>query len=112
MAQRVVVKYVDDITGEEGASTHRFGYAGTEYEIDLVDGNSEKLRQALDPFIQAARKASPSRQRSSGGASRPSPTRKNDPAKVREWARENGHTISERGRVPAEVTAAYEAAHN
>ncbi|MFV0375478.1 Lsr2 dimerization domain-containing protein, partial [Microbacterium sp.] len=30
---------------------------------------------------------------------------------VREWAAKNGHTVSERGRVPAAVLAAYDAAH-
>ncbi|WP_345134066.1 Lsr2 family DNA-binding protein [Microbacterium laevaniformans] len=33
-----------------------------------------------------------------------------DLAAVREWARANGHTVSERGRVPAAVLEAYAAA--
>ena len=32
-------------------------------------------------------------------------------ADVRAWARENGFAVSERGRIPAEIWAAYEAAH-
>jgi Lsr2 len=32
---------------------------------------------------------------------------KTDPATVRNWARANGHTIRDRGRVPATVLAAY-----
>ena len=32
-------------------------------------------------------------------------------AEIRAWARENGHRVSDRGRMPAEVVAAYEAAH-
>jgi hypothetical protein len=31
---------------------------------------------------------------------------------VRAWARENGYQISDRGRIPAEVTEAYSAAHS
>lgn len=34
-----------------------------------------------------------------------------DTAAVRAWARENGYEISDRGRLPAEVTEAYAAAH-
>jgi hypothetical protein len=34
-----------------------------------------------------------------------------DTAAVRAWARENGYQISDRGRIPAEVTEAYSAAH-
>lgn len=32
-------------------------------------------------------------------------------AELRSWARENSYTVSDRGRVPATVTAAYHAAH-
>lgn len=32
-------------------------------------------------------------------------------AQVRSWARENGHTVSDRGRLPAAVLAAYQAAN-
>ena len=30
---------------------------------------------------------------------------------VRAWANENGLTVSDRGRIPADIIAAYEAAH-
>jgi hypothetical protein len=30
---------------------------------------------------------------------------------VREWARKNGHKVSDRGRISAEVQAAYDKAH-
>jgi len=32
-------------------------------------------------------------------------------AELRSWARENGHTVSDRGRVPAAVVTAYRQAH-
>jgi Lsr2 len=35
---------------------------------------------------------------------------KTDPALVRSWARANGHTIRDRGRVPADILAAYQGA--
>ncbi|MSW71652.1 MAG: Lsr2 family protein, partial [Actinobacteria bacterium] len=30
---------------------------------------------------------------------------------IREWARKNGHTVSDRGRLSGRVVEAYEAAH-
>jgi hypothetical protein len=30
---------------------------------------------------------------------------------VRAWARQNGHQVSDRGRIPASVQAAYDKAH-
>jgi hypothetical protein len=35
---------------------------------------------------------------------------KPDPASVRAWAKANGHEVNDRGRVPANLTAAYVAA--
>jgi nucleoid-associated protein Lsr2 len=30
---------------------------------------------------------------------------------IREWARQNGHKVSERGRIPKSILEAYQAAH-
>jgi hypothetical protein len=30
---------------------------------------------------------------------------------IRDWARRNGHQVSDRGRIPASVVSAYEDAH-
>jgi hypothetical protein len=30
---------------------------------------------------------------------------------IRDWARKNGHAVSDRGRIPASVVEAYEGAH-
>jgi hypothetical protein len=32
-------------------------------------------------------------------------------ARIREWAKQHGKKISERGRIPADILAEYEAAH-
>ena len=74
---------------------------------------------ALAPFIAAARSvsarstASAPRRGSSGGGGR-APQRRSgqrDYGPIREWASANGYTVSERGRVPASVLEAYDAAH-
>jgi hypothetical protein len=83
---------------------------GKGYTIDLSDTNASKLREILTPFVTAAR-------RPSGSAHRPiaSPARSGGPSRSRDetqamrgWLRENGYTVKDRGRVPAEFVAAYE----
>ncbi|AUG29131.1 MULTISPECIES: Lsr2 family protein [Microbacterium] len=117
MAQKVIVELVDDLDGTpiahgKGGSVS-FALGKKSYEIDLSDENLAKLEDALAPFISAARASSPA---TNGGARRTGArsSRKasgKDLGVVREWARANGHTVSERGRVPAAVLEAYTAAH-
>ncbi|GAA3629811.1 Lsr2 family protein [Microbacterium awajiense] len=116
MARRIVHQLVDDLDGtilEIGAGeTVLFSLDGTAYEIDLTDANAAALRDALAPYVSAGRTISSSR--SSGGSSAPRKRRRSgqqDYSGVREWANENGYKVSERGRIPASVLEAYEAAH-
>lgn len=114
MARRIVHQLVDDIDGSvlevgEGETVH-FSLNGTAYEIDLNTAHAEELRKALEPYVAAGRKAgSSSSPRAS--ASRKRPARNPEVAAIRAWANENGHKLSERGRIPAQVVEAYNAAH-
>lgn len=115
MARRIVHQLVDDIDGEVleagTGETVSFSLNGTAYEIDLSEKNAAELREALEPWISAGRKAS-----SSNGAGRQTRgTRRRsasgrDLTAVRTWAKENGHKVSDRGRVPESVLQAYDAA--
>ncbi|MBE7325515.1 Lsr2 family protein [Nocardioides sp. Y6] len=113
MAQKVNIILVDDIDGSPADETITFGLDNTTYEIDLSDDNASKLRDALALYVGHARKVSNARRGGAGGGSRRSSGGGSgvDTKAVREWARANGHEVSERGRVPASVIAAYEAAH-
>lgn len=85
--------------------TVRFALDGREYEIDLGTENAEKLRAALAGYVDAGR-------RIGGPASRQTTSRRGSSRSVdeiRAWARENGFTVSNRGRIPAAVEAAYNA---
>jgi len=113
MARKIVHQLVDDIDGtvlEPGeGETVLFALDGKSYEIDLTAANAARLRDALAPFISAGRRAG-----GSAASSAPKNRRRTgqtDYGPVREWAKANGYTVSERGRVPANVLAAYEAAH-
>jgi hypothetical protein len=107
MAQRIQTLLIDDLDGGEAVGTVRFGLDGAEYEIDLSAAHDDELRKALQQYLAHAR-------RTGGTTRRPARTRRGsaavDTAKVREWAKGNGYDIKDRGRVPAEVVAKYEAA--
>ena len=108
MAQKVQVLLVDDIDGSEATETVSFGLDGVAYEIDLSNGNAGKLRTELAQYVDHARKSGSAqvrRRRQRNGAGR------EQSARIREWARSHGHKVNERGRIPANIVAEYEAAH-
>lgn len=109
MAQKVNIVLVDDIDGTEATQTVSFGLDGANYEIDLNDENASALREALAAYVGHGRKVG-----RGGGAKRGgrAPAGGGTSAKeIREWARDNGFTVPERGRIPADVREAYESAH-
>lgn len=111
MAKQTTVTLVDDIDGTEADEQVEFAVDGRSYEIDLSSANVARLRDALGPFISAARRTSG--RRSSGGAAaaaRPSTDREQNQA-IREWAQQQGMKISERGRIPSNVLEAYHQSH-
>ncbi len=116
MAQRVNVVLVDDIDGSDATETVSFGLDGAQYEIDLSAGNADKLREALALYIGHGRRAGGRKRGSSAKAAvngRGKAAAAGGPtaAEIRAWARENGHSVPERGRVSADVREAYAAAH-
>ncbi|GGO78333.1 histone-like nucleoid-structuring protein Lsr2 [Nocardioides deserti] len=116
MAQKIHIVLEDDLDGSEATETVSFGLDGTSYEIDLNDQNAAALRESLATYVGHARKVSGARRgggRRSGGSSSSSANGSGGPTakEVREWARENGYEVPDRGRVSAEVREAYDAAH-
>ena len=110
MAQKVQVILVDDIDGGEATETVSFCLDGVTYEIDLNADNAAQLREALAPWIGHGRKVGRSavpRAARRSGSSRSS----SNAHEIREWARANGHKVNDRGRISAEIKAAYEAAN-
>jgi hypothetical protein len=109
MAQKVNIVLVDDLDGSEATETVTFGLDGTTYEIDLNDKNAAKLRDALAGYVGHGRKVGngPRRGRKASAAANDGASAK----EIRDWARSNGHDVPDRGRVSAEVRAAYAKAH-
>jgi hypothetical protein len=118
VAQRVQVLLVCDLHDEEveGSETVAFGLDGASYEVDACEEHAAALRDAFAPYVGAARRAgrapaaAPRRARPAASGASSSGSRQ-DVQDIREWARANGHAISERGRLPGAVVAAYQQAH-
>jgi len=118
MAQKVIVTLVDDLTGEEAEdiSTVEFALDGVTYELDLADDNSAKLRDALSQYARAGRKIGgrhrsgrrPARAISSNGGA--TGYNRETLKSIREWAKKNGYSVSDRGRLSAQVLQAWETA--
>ncbi|MBF4162605.1 histone-like nucleoid-structuring protein Lsr2 [Nocardioides acrostichi] len=111
MAQRVQIILEDDIDGSEGSETVSFGLDGQNYEIDLNEKHAAELREVLAGYIGHGRRASGgSRTRRSSGSSAASAGGPS-PKEIREWGRANGYEVPDRGRIPADVREAFDAAH-
>ncbi|KNC18344.1 hypothetical protein AC792_12680 [Arthrobacter sp. RIT-PI-e] len=114
MAQKVQVHLVDDLNGEEAHETVRFGLDGTDYEIDLNEDNAHQLRSTLSEYVDKARKARTGNRKSQGGqrtTSTGSGRSKEETQAIRQWAQDNGHNPSARGRITQSIIDAYNQAH-
>ena len=116
MARQVITTLIDDLDGKKADRSVEFSLDGTNYTIDLSEANAGKLRKALDPYITAGTRVGRASARGAvrharvGAVSRPAGSRDENKL-IRDWAVQNGHQISERGRIPQSVSDAYRAAH-
>jgi hypothetical protein len=113
MAQKTIVQLFDDLDGTstEDIQTISFALDGVEYEIDLSGDNASKLRDSLTAFIESARRTGGRVKRAATAAIQTtgSGRSREQTQAIREWARNNGHEVSDRGRIPAAVIEAFEA---
>lgn len=119
MAQRVQVDLIDDLNGEEAQETVRFGVDGIDYEIDLTIDNAEKLRSTLSEYVNKGRKAKAGRKNQGGqrtfspssSSASTSRSKQEETRRIRQWAKDNGHNPSSRGRITQSIVDAYNEAH-
>jgi hypothetical protein len=105
MAQQIQTLFIDDIDGGHASGTVRFALDGVDYEIDLSTKHADDLHTTLVKYIGHARKVGGTRRTARGTGRRNGSAI--DTHKVREWAREQGIEIKDRGRVPADVVTRY-----
>lgn len=110
MAQKVEVTLVDDLDGGQADETIAFGLDGTQYVIDLTSKNAKQLRDSLAKYIDAARRDKGAQLTGrTGGRKAPAGPNTSD---VREWAKAQGHEVSERGRVSKALVVKFQEAHS
>ncbi|MGW0804757.1 histone-like nucleoid-structuring protein Lsr2 [Nonomuraea sp. NPDC002799] len=113
MAKQIIESFIDDLDGSKASGTTKFSIDGTIYEIDLSGQNRKKLEKALAPFLKAARPVKGERsgrgRRGAGSSNRAISREKS--SEIRQWAKAQGLTVNERGRIAAAIVEKYEAAH-
>ena len=107
----------DDVPGEESVA---FAFDGYSYSLDLCAEHAEQFHNTIQQLISVAPErerlgAVPRRRSTSaptGAAPQVRPPARRDKEQlqvIRDWANANGFKVSNRGRIPAEVEAAYQA---
>jgi Lsr2 len=107
MAQQVRIEMVDDMDGSEATQTVPFSLDGVNYEIDLSDVNAIGLRDELANYIAAGRRTG-GRKIPAAAETPTSPVDRERSRAIRAWGQVNGYAVSARGRIPAEIVAAYD----
>ncbi|MGH3438285.1 MAG: histone-like nucleoid-structuring protein Lsr2 [Sciscionella sp.] len=123
MAQKVLVQLVDDLDGSSSGDieTVTFALDGATYEIDLGPRNARRLRDGVSEFVGAGRRVGGRIKRGAAAkiapANAPKASKSTPPANreqtkaIREWARQQGHQMSDRGRIPQHIIDSFEEAH-
>jgi hypothetical protein len=112
MVQRMITERFDDLDGSPAVETVRFGYAGHSYEIDLNEEHASQLNEALAAYLEHARRADGVQPRQRRARQAEGERRGREELRaIRQWARDQGLQVSERGRIAADIVAKYEAVH-
>lgn len=111
VAQKISVTFACDYDSREIPEgehmTRAFSLDGRDYELDLCEKHSEKFDEVIRRFVDRARKVTGR----GGRGKRRTAAHRQHSADVRAWAKDSGMDISERGRIPADVIAKYNANH-
>lgn len=114
MAIRYKKLFVDDIDGgdidDDKVNVIKFGWGGQDYSIDLRTENADAFREAIGPYLLAATKVTAGTKRKSARKSAGNSS-SSETKLIREWATNNGYTVSGRGRIPTDILEAYRAAN-
>jgi len=99
---------IDDLDGTIAHTTVEFNLDSFVYEIDLSSSHAAQLREALAPYVAAARRTA--HNWPGHGVFGPPylPESRVAGPRVREWARAHGMSIAQRGRIPSNVLEAYQ----
>lgn len=124
MARETIITLVDDLDGstDDVQNVTFYDANGKRHKIDLSKENREELARiqaaVTDMLAGLVESAQPDKGNRPGKGDRPKPDKpsrtrgdRDELRAIREWARENGHQVSDRGRIAKPVREAYQAAH-
>ena len=111
MAQQTIVTLVDDLDGSDADETVEFALDGREYEIDLTADHAKALRENLADYVEHARRRTAKPQQGKPQPGKRTVANREQTRAIREWARANGHEVSDRGRIAKPIVDAFDAAH-
>ena len=112
--QRQIIETVTcDICGEttDDATAVTLGWGREQWELDLCPAHNAELSSQFDTWTAKARRTGAGRGGASSSRRATTFGTTTDANAVREWAKANGHKVGEKGRIAADVRAAYEAAN-
>jgi hypothetical protein len=113
MVQRTKITLIDDVDGGDADETIEFGLDGVQYEIDLGSVHADQLRANIEEWTQHARRIGGRRKhKAKTNGQKAESTAIPSSAEVRAWAQSHGVEVPSRGRIPADVWAAFEQANS
>ena len=108
MAKKTHIELVDDIDGSKADETIAFSIDGAHYEIDLSAENAEKIRAEIGEWAEKGTRVARKKARRASAPS--SSSEKN--ARIRQWAKDRGMDVADRGALPKTIIDEYEATHS
>lgn len=109
IAQRTQIILISDLSGDDitdGGESINFSYRGVDYAIDLTDKEAAGFDKSIAMYLEHATRVGGRRQVGGTGRAKTDPTQLKA---MRDWARNNGYTVSDRGRISQEIQDAYHA---
>jgi hypothetical protein len=110
------VQVIDDFDGTilDDYESVQFGIEGTTYDFDTTPKRAGVFRARLQKYVDISRPAdstTPARSHVRVPAAAGGNNSAEQNQAIRDWARANNFKLSDRGRVPAHIVAAFDAAH-
>lgn len=113
--QRTVVTVIDDHTGnpiKDGDHVRiTLAIDGKVRVLDLSSKSAKEFHADVGPWFESASPEPTARKRGAAKGSAASAGAASA-QQIRDWANDNGYTVSPRGRIPFQVVDAYREAHN
>ncbi|MBV7296099.1 Lsr2 family protein [Corynebacterium sp. TAE3-ERU12] len=113
MARKEIIRYIDDIDGstldDDQRKVVRFGFNNQDYVLDLSPANAAKFEEVLKPYVEAATPVDPQPKQRRGSKSNNATRTRN--RIIRQWAKNNGFDVADRGALSKSIIEKYEASH-